>query len=182
MQKSSNRPLYHKSLIIDDGDDHCVTNGNPVYNWFENPAEQETGIAAYPINIFINHKMQIHKLKFSAPPAIANIYIQQMIDNLETELSANYKNITPFNFQITNLFPNPFNPVLNIDFEISQAGWVKVEISDITGAIVNIVYDGYMTMGKHQKSWNSENLPSGTYFVTLEFENSSLTKKVVLLK
>ena len=111
-----------------------------------------------------------------------NEKIQEMLNNIETELSANYKNITPFNFQITNLFPNPFNPILNIDFEINQAGLVKVEISDITGAIVNIVYDGYMTMGKHQKSWNSENLPSGLYFVSLQAGGNSLTSKVVLLK
>ncbi len=93
-----------------------------------------------------------------------------------------YKILPPNHFKINNLFPNPFNPLLNIDFEISQAGWVKVEISDITGAIVNIVYDGYMTMGKHRKSWNSENLPSGVYFVSLQAGGNFLTSKVVLLK
>ena len=102
---------------------------------------------------------------------------------LPSEFESKYEALDFVNkFNLNKLFPNPFNPVLNIDFEINQAGLVKVEISDITGAIVKIVYDGYMTMGKHQKSWNSENLPSGTYFVTLEFENLSLTKKVVLLK
>ena len=94
-----------------------------------------------------------------------------------------YNHFTVTNqFKIQQLYPNPFNPVLNIDFEINQAGLVKVEISDITGAIVNIVYDGYMTMGKHQKSWNSENLPSGLYFVSLWTGGNSLTSKVVLLK
>ena len=92
------------------------------------------------------------------------------------------KIILPNYFNINNLYPNPFNPVLNIDFEINQAGLVKVGISDITGAIVNIVYDGYMTMGKHQKSWNSENLPSGVYFVSLQAGGNFLTSKVVLLK
>ena len=86
------------------------------------------------------------------------------------------------NFNLTRLYPNPFNPILNIDFEINQAGWVKVNITDITGAIVNTVYDGYMTVGKHQRSWNSENLPSGVYLVSLQAGENSLTKKVVLLK
>jgi hypothetical protein len=85
-------------------------------------------------------------------------------------------------FNLTNLYPNPFNPVLNIDFEISQTGWVKVNIADITGSMVKTVYEGYEGVGKHHISWDSYKLPSGTYFVTLEFENSSLTKKVVLLK
>ena len=99
----------------------------------------------------------------------------------DPNLSLN-NNSLPLYFKINNLYPNPFNPVLNIDFEINQAGLVIVEISDITGAIVNIVYDGYMTMGKHQKSWNSENLPSGVYFVSLQAGGNSLTSKVVLLK
>jgi len=37
-------------------------------------------------------------------------------------------------------------------------------------------------VGKHQISWDSETLPSGTYFVTLELNESLRTKKVVLLK
>ena len=85
-------------------------------------------------------------------------------------------------FNLTNLYPNPFNPVLNIDFEINQAGWVKVNITNIAGSMVKTVYEGYEGVGKHHISWDSNKLPSGTYFVTLEFENSSLTKKVVLLK
>ena len=144
----------------------------------------------YATNVFIDHEMKVNAISAPTSSSLDTTYtagyfndkIQEMLDNLETELSANYKNITPFNFQITNLFPNPFNPILNIDFEFSQAGWVKVEISDITGAIVNIVYDGYMTMGKHQKSWNSENLPSGVYFVSLQAGGNFLTSKVVLLK
>ena len=86
------------------------------------------------------------------------------------------------NFNLTRLYPNPFNPILNIDFEINQAGWVKVNITDITGSMVKTIYEGYEGVGKHQISWDSETLPSGTYFVTFEFENLSLTKKVVLLK
>ena len=112
---------------------------------------------------------------------IANAIIENMLNAFPPLSNENSSGVIN-KFNLNKLFPNPFNPVLNIDFEINQAGLVKVEISDITGAIVKIVYDGYMTMGKHQKSWNSENLPSGTYFVTLEFENLSLTKKVVLLK
>ena len=86
------------------------------------------------------------------------------------------------NFNLTRLYPNPFNPILNIDFEINQAGWVKVNITDIKGSMVRTVYEGFEGVGKHQISWDSETLPSGTYFVTLELNESLRTKKVVLLK
>jgi len=137
----------------------------------------------YPTNVFIDHEMRVHAILDTLFTAgSVNVKIQEMLDNLETELSANYKNITPFNFKITNIYPNPFNPVLNIDFEINQAGWVRVNIADITGSKVKTVYEGYEGVGKQHISWDPDTLPSGTYFVTLEFENSSLTKKVVLLK
>ena len=112
---------------------------------------------------------------------LANAIIENLLVDLPALSNENSSGVIN-QFNLTGLFPNPFNPVLNIDFEINQAGLVKVEISDITGAIVNIVYDGYMTMGKHQKSWNSENLPSGVYFVSLWAGGNSLTSKVVLLK
>ena len=112
---------------------------------------------------------------------IANAIIENMLNAFPPLSNENSSGVIN-KFNLNKLFPNPFNPVLNIDFEINQAGLVKVEISDITGAIVKIVYDGYMTMGKHQKSWNSENLPSGLYLVSLQAGGNSLTKKVVLLK
>ena len=91
-------------------------------------------------------------------------------------------NINPKEFFIHQLYPNPFNPVLNIDFEINQAGLVKVNITDITGSMVKTVYEGFEGVGKHQISWDPETLPSGTYFVTLELNESLKTSKVVLLK
>jgi len=137
----------------------------------------------YPTNVFIDNEMKIHAILDTLDTAESvNVRIQEMLDNLETGLSANYKNITPFNFQITNLYPNPFNPVLNIDFDINQAGWVKIIITNIAGSMVQTVHEGYKGVGKHHLSWGSDKLPSGTYFVTLEFESSSLTKKVILLK
>ena len=84
-------------------------------------------------------------------------------------------NINPEEFFIHQLYPNPFNPVLNIDFEISQAGWVKVNITDITGSMVKTVYEGFEGVGKHQISWDSENLPSGVYLVSLQVGGNSLT-------
>ena len=111
----------------------------------------------------------------------ANGLIENMLNEFPPLSNENSSGVIN-QFNLTGLFPNPFNPVLNIDFEINQAGWVKVNITDITGSMVKTVYEGFEGVGKHQISWDSETLPSGTYFVTFEFENSSLTKKVVLLK
>ena len=111
----------------------------------------------------------------------ANGLIENMLNEFPPLSNENSSGVIN-QFNLTNLYPNPFNPVLNIDFDINQAGLVRVNIADITGSMVKTIYEGYKSIGNHQISWDSNFLPSGTYFVTLEFENLSLTKKVVLLK
>jgi len=112
---------------------------------------------------------------------VANALIGSLLNNIPVLSNENSAGVIN-QLNLTRLYPNPFNPILNIDFDINQAGWVKVYITDITGSKVQTVFDRYEGAGKHHLSWDSDKLPSGTYFVTLEFENSSLTKKVVLLK
>jgi len=159
--------------IVDDGA------AKTVLNWFENPGGGTPGA----LIVFFDHTLKIVNIMSSAPSFnVANAIIGNLLNDLPALSNENSSSGVINQFNLTRLYPNPFNPVLNIDFDINQAGLVEVEISDITGAIVNIVYDGYMTMGKHRKSWNSESLPSGVYFVSLQAGGNTLTSKVVLLK
>jgi len=151
--------------------------GSTLFNMFEHPGDG----SSRPLVVFINHEMEIIYLDdHHISQTDAHALITLMLDALPP-LSIE-TNINPKEFFIHQLYPNPFNPVLNIDFEISQAGWVKVNITDITGSMVKTVYEGFEGVGKHQISWDSETLPSGTYFVTLELNESLKTSKVVLLK
>ena len=59
---------------------------------------------------------------------------------------------------------------------------VEIIITDISGAVIGEIVEGFKSTGVYRTSWSSAGLPSGTYFATLNFEGSSLTKKVVLLK
>ena len=159
-------------LIVDDG----VT--NTVVSWFENPSSDGSGALV----VFLDHTMTVTHIMSSAQSFnVVNAIFGSLLDDIPALSNENSSGVIN-QFNITRLYPNPFNPVLNIDFDINQAGWVKVNITDITGSMVKTVYEGYEGAGKHHLSWDSDKLPSGTYFVTLEFENSSLTKKVVLLK
>ena len=151
--------------------------GSTLFNMFEHPGDG----SSRPLVVFINHEMEIiylddHHISQTDVHALITLMLDALPPlSIET-------NINPKEFFIHQLYPNPFNPVLNIDFEISQAGWVKVNIADITGSMVKTVYEGYEGVGKHHLNWDSDKLPSGTYFVNLDFDNLSLTKKVVLLK
>ena len=85
-------------------------------------------------------------------------------------------------FKIQQLYPNPFNPVLNITFDIAWSGVIRVDILDISGNHIKTLHSGFLQFGSHEVSWNAGSMPSGVYFISLKSGDQSLTEKVVLLK
>ena len=94
-----------------------------------------------------------------------------------------YNDFTVANqFQIQRFYPNPFNPVLNININLAWAGMTQVNILDIAGAHIETLHSGFLKSGSHELSWHAESMPSGLYFISLKLGDKSLTEKVVLLK
>ena len=94
----------------------------------------------------------------------------------------------PFNYGIKDIFPNPFNPSANIQFEISEYSQVKLSIFDINGHLVKILINENMNSGQYHTKWNSSDdygnkVSSGIYFAVLESNKRLIqTQKLVLLK
>ena len=94
-----------------------------------------------------------------------------------------YNDFTVANqFQIQRFYPNPFNPVLNININLAWGGMTQINILDIAGAHIETLHSGFLKSGSHELSWHAESMPSGLYLVSLQAGGNSLTKKVVLLK
>jgi len=84
-------------------------------------------------------------------------------------------------------FPNPFNPVTNIQFELLESGFAELIIYDIHGRFVNKLISQYLQKGLHTVSWDSKNnanetLPSGLYIYQLNSYGVSISKKMILLR
>jgi hypothetical protein len=88
----------------------------------------------------------------------------------------------PQSFQIKSVYPNPFNPIINIEYELSVSITVQFGIYNIKGEEIDRIYAGYKQPGFYTTVWNGENYSSGMYFIVLENESKSLMKKMVLLK
>jgi hypothetical protein len=88
----------------------------------------------------------------------------------------------PGEFNIRKIYPNPFNPVLNININLAWAGMTQVNILDIAGGHIKTLHSGFLKSGSHELSWHAESMPSGLYFISLKLGNKNLTEKVVLLK
>ena len=79
-------------------------------------------------------------------------------------------------------WPNPFNPVTEIRYDLPRASCVNLRVFDILGREVAILVDKPMPAGSYALQWNAENLPSGMYFAVLQAGSERMTRKVLLLK
>ena len=85
-------------------------------------------------------------------------------------------------FNILNTYPNPFNPNLNIEFDIKEASNVKINIYDINGKLVHKLIEEYHFPGQYKIDWNAKNFSSGVYFIKLELNAETIINTVKLIK
>ena len=89
----------------------------------------------------------------------------------------------PTEFSIGNPYPNPFNPVVNFDVEITNESYVTAKIYNISGQEVATIHDGMLSAKNHQMRWMADSYASGVYFIKVVIDNNPAThKKIVLLK
>ena len=79
-------------------------------------------------------------------------------------------------------YPNPFNNSAKINFEIIKEGKTEILIFDSLGRKVKKIFDEYLNEGRHQISWNADNLASGIYFISLKTNAQTITRKCIVLK
>ena len=94
---------------------------------------------------------------------------------------------TPITFEITSVYPNPFNASALIKFGLPDETPVTVEIYDLLGRKVVTLYDGKLSQGSHSILWQGTDhvgsaVPSGVYFCKLQSEKNLSTKKITLLR
>jgi len=95
--------------------------------------------------------------------------------------------LLPDEFGINKIFPNPFNPVTQIQYEIALYGLVSIRLFDIRGREVDQLIHEYQSPGHYNIVWNAGNNASGMYIVELviQSDNSAILrdlKKILYLK
>ncbi len=96
--------------------------------------------------------------------------------------------IEPISNEIPNVFklytnyPNPFNPITKIRFDIPKSSFTRLSIFDILGKEVVTFVNEQLNAGKYEVTFDASKLASGMYFYRIETESYSDVKKMVLLK
>jgi hypothetical protein len=92
------------------------------------------------------------------------------------------ENTLPNAYGIVKIYPNPFNPYTNITYELNDFSAIKILIYDISGNQISVLVDGYKSSGTHTINWNAKNYSTGIYFLTMETNEYSVTKKLMFVK
>lgn len=88
----------------------------------------------------------------------------------------------PASMELSNNYPNPFNPTTVINFSLPQNGQTSLKVYNEIGQSVMTIDEGYKLKGTYSFNVNMDKFASGVYFYTLRQGTNSITKKMMLLK
>jgi hypothetical protein len=89
----------------------------------------------------------------------------------------NYELTFPDEYRLYNNYPNPFNPVTTIAYDLKAWSIVNLQIFDIMGRKLMTLESSVKAPGHHYTMWNGKNskgfqMASGVYFYRLTVENA----------
>ena len=93
------------------------------------------------------------------------------------------------NFSLNNIYnyPNPFNPITTLRYDLPEDAFVRITVYDMLGKVVSNLLNTNQSSGNKSVQWNATNnqgqpVSAGLYLYTIEAGKFRQTKKMVLLK
>jgi surface protein len=90
--------------------------------------------------------------------------------------------VTPSAVALLPVAPNPVSASARLRYELPEATAVRLQVFDLLGRRVVTLADGEKPAGRHEVSWRSAGLASGTYFVRLTAGPEAQTQKIQLVR
>lgn len=79
-------------------------------------------------------------------------------------------------------YPNPFNPVTTIRYDVPEVSHVTLVVYDALGRQVQTLVDGQRVPGQHEAVFEATGLPSGVYVVRAQVGPNQASRVMLLLK
>ncbi|NQT27181.1 PQQ-binding-like beta-propeller repeat protein [candidate division KSB1 bacterium] len=125
---------------------------------------------------------------FTSDVAVANhaIYLSdwqgiRVLAN-ENPQSGVSPSIQTHGFKLYSNYPNPFNPVTQIHFDVGRQSHVRLTVYNSLGQEVTRLVDTIQDAGSHSAILDGRALSSGVYIYQIEMDGFRSTKKMVLLR
>jgi len=145
-------------------------------NWDEIKEYEDWGDARIEINTYIKNRW-IKALS-------GDRFLHAGTDPLNPTLVLNdlKGHVGPDPEPIISAFPNPFNPSTILRIKLEKHEIVKIEMIDILGRRVDILFSGFLCKGVHQFSWKPSGLAGGIYFARVTLSHFFIVQKLVYFK
>tara|TARA_B100002052_G_C15879461_1_gene598499 strand:- start:979 stop:3021 length:2043 start_codon:yes stop_codon:yes gene_type:complete len=189
-----NDTLYNIDLNYEELDINILNNGDYKQTFTieldvvnnDNQGNYELELIITPIHH--SEKSKIYNLSISNSNLIENNTTEITLmpnQNIFLSFGSNIlenQNINNEHFQLSEPYPNPFNPIVNFDIEILYSQHINISIYDIYGKKVDEIFNGILSDGLHSFVWNADSHSTGMYIIECKTKTSLLTKKAYLIK
>tara|TARA_B100001250_G_scaffold259729_1_gene223694 strand:+ start:1 stop:1317 length:1317 start_codon:yes stop_codon:yes gene_type:complete len=88
----------------------------------------------------------------------------------------------PTEVSLGNAYPNPFNPVTMLTYDVPAEMVVSMGVYDVRGRLVHELVQGSHDAGRYEVTWNADQNSSGVYIVKMSAGTSVKVQKVMLVK
>ena len=172
--------IYYGGPDIDGTPDVTINNSD-MPEWQRYFGQDCTGIGDY-------NGDGVNDFAFSAITELVRgkIYIFSGVGPV-TDIAYEYEPNLPDNFSLSQNYPNPFNPSTTIEFQLPQREYVTLSIYNTLGQKIRTLINKELSAGSYKIEWDGKNeggksVSSGVYLYKLESAETSVSKKMMLLK
>jgi hypothetical protein len=88
----------------------------------------------------------------------------------------------PKKYELYQNFPNPFNPVTKINYQLPKNNHVELSIYNLLGQKIVTLIKKQQEAGSHQVEWDASQFSSGVYIYRLISGKFIAVKKMILLQ
>lgn len=156
----------------------------PIRDWRYISISQSSNVSGTPPTCKVQMAAQRDSIPGStvngAPPGNAQLI------GIRTDIILGITNIStnvPDKFSLKQNFPNPFNPMTSIRFDIVRTSNVILKVYNAQGReVATLVNNELVTPGTKEVTMDASELTSGIYFYTLVAGDFKESKKMMLIK
>ncbi len=137
-----------------------------------------------PHHVLINHNMEVvFTSRGYIMPPFGNEFLAVLNNSLSDLSTLSLENVSvPIRPGIQNCYPNPFNPSVTINFELSNQNYTNISVYNLLGERIDKLVSDNFYAGSYSIKWDASAFPTGVYFLKLTTPSFSETRKIMYLK
>lgn len=115
-----------------------------------------------------------------SPEVYEQNYLTIKVKNIVSSIAD--ETLLPHNFILNHNYPNPFNPITIINYQLPIRGFVNLKIFDLLGREIETLLSEEKLAGIYEVTWNAEKFTSGIYIARLTLGDYATSQKLLLIK